>query len=546
MGFVTSADTINISCYLTTLGRQYYLSGETNSFEIKYFSLDDSDVNYNASAITKINGDKNILNSGEIPDLTGDKIGCINSIAAGIDLKYKIKTNVFDIGFIRNQYCDNFTLYKEVYIGNGKFQWQTEINSASCGFYFKSNPINVSKFKNNCTNGGVSEPYNVTIPLGAFTGNTQAIADQNAYDYLVLSAQTIANNNGICVYYPNQPISVYLVIRCNNNGSKSIVSVSNTNPSNLPNTDHSVLLIRNINDLNNVIFKSSISNNDANNIAMSYYTNIGNLSLENEFINFNCNLVSNYPVSQDLILNVIKCRSNFTITVPYLISGNTFNPLFTQFTSTVSITDAYNKALLYYSDPIHYQNLSQYINIDTSVISDLNIPLVEIRYVGEEYDNIHNIYYEKYDINTYLNSCSNYNGIDALGSSNQLDVIIPINIIDYNGIFNRSTGILYTTNYQIVLNNQTNQLANKVYVDNCTASAVNQITSCNSYIIGVNKNYYLIDDIDKNNLLIGNVNFDINNITYTPTYGSIYSIYDSIKVNVIDKNNNISSAIISN
>ena len=83
MGFIPSSTTQTLSAYLTQQGRKYILSGTKEQFQVAYFSLHDSDINYTiASNIISTN--YNNLPNGFVPDITGDISECIKSIAIGV------------------------------------------------------------------------------------------------------------------------------------------------------------------------------------------------------------------------------------------------------------------------------------------------------------------------------------------------------------------------------------------------------------------------------------------------------------------------------
>ncbi len=90
MGFVLSSPKIILNVYYTQVGREYLIKGTTEQSTINYFSLGDSDCNYNISQI-EILDSHNILPIGFVPNLTGDHIGCIKSVADGIGQKYYIE-----------------------------------------------------------------------------------------------------------------------------------------------------------------------------------------------------------------------------------------------------------------------------------------------------------------------------------------------------------------------------------------------------------------------------------------------------------------------
>jgi hypothetical protein len=83
MGFIPSSSTQTLSAYLTYQGRQYILSGTKEQFQVKYFSLHDSDINYNI-AKNIVSTKYNNLPNGFVPDITGDISECIKSIAKGV------------------------------------------------------------------------------------------------------------------------------------------------------------------------------------------------------------------------------------------------------------------------------------------------------------------------------------------------------------------------------------------------------------------------------------------------------------------------------
>jgi hypothetical protein len=83
MGFIPSSTTQTLSAYLTQQGRKYILKGTKEQFQVKYFSLHDSDVNY-AIGANIVSSNYNNLPNGFVPDITGDISECIKSIAEGI------------------------------------------------------------------------------------------------------------------------------------------------------------------------------------------------------------------------------------------------------------------------------------------------------------------------------------------------------------------------------------------------------------------------------------------------------------------------------
>ena len=83
MGFIPSSTTQTLSAYLTQQGRKYILSGTKEQFQVKYFSLHDSDIHYTIAS-NIVSSNYNNLPNGFVPDITGDISECIKSIAEGI------------------------------------------------------------------------------------------------------------------------------------------------------------------------------------------------------------------------------------------------------------------------------------------------------------------------------------------------------------------------------------------------------------------------------------------------------------------------------
>ena len=46
MGYIQQSNTKKIYAYLTQLGKEKIISGDTIDFQVKYFSLHDEDINY--------------------------------------------------------------------------------------------------------------------------------------------------------------------------------------------------------------------------------------------------------------------------------------------------------------------------------------------------------------------------------------------------------------------------------------------------------------------------------------------------------------------
>jgi len=82
MGYIPSADTVYATAYLTETGRRYLFNENNNRFDgagddlfqITKFALSDSDTNYQLS-------DAYLLESGDVPDVTGKAEGCLKATA---------------------------------------------------------------------------------------------------------------------------------------------------------------------------------------------------------------------------------------------------------------------------------------------------------------------------------------------------------------------------------------------------------------------------------------------------------------------------------
>lgn len=78
MGYIPSASSVYAVAYLTDIGRGYLFnknndrfdSNGDDLFEIKKFTLSDTDTNYKTSTL---------LDSGDVPDITGKSEGCLKA-----------------------------------------------------------------------------------------------------------------------------------------------------------------------------------------------------------------------------------------------------------------------------------------------------------------------------------------------------------------------------------------------------------------------------------------------------------------------------------
>lgn len=89
MGFIPQSNTKILYAYLTQLGRKYVLDGNKEDFQIEYFSLHDEDTNYQISSNFISGSTYNLLNSGDVPDFTGDSNSCLPSISEASTINIK-------------------------------------------------------------------------------------------------------------------------------------------------------------------------------------------------------------------------------------------------------------------------------------------------------------------------------------------------------------------------------------------------------------------------------------------------------------------------
>ncbi len=91
MGFVTNSDKITLNAFYTQKGRAFYLNGTDSDKKIKYFALGDSDTNYRTSS-TPVENEiyNNTLESGFVPDLSGNYDSCLKTVADGVENTFLI------------------------------------------------------------------------------------------------------------------------------------------------------------------------------------------------------------------------------------------------------------------------------------------------------------------------------------------------------------------------------------------------------------------------------------------------------------------------
>ena len=78
MGFISSGQSNGMIIYLTPKAIEYMMGKKSSSSDlsITYFSLGDSDANYNLNKP---------LGVGFVPDLSGDDLNCLGNIATDFD-----------------------------------------------------------------------------------------------------------------------------------------------------------------------------------------------------------------------------------------------------------------------------------------------------------------------------------------------------------------------------------------------------------------------------------------------------------------------------
>jgi hypothetical protein len=81
MGYIQKSGVKKLYAYLTQDGREKIITGNTIDFQVKYFTLHDDDINYQISSRLITAATYNTLQSGFIPDITGDIDNCLPVIS---------------------------------------------------------------------------------------------------------------------------------------------------------------------------------------------------------------------------------------------------------------------------------------------------------------------------------------------------------------------------------------------------------------------------------------------------------------------------------
>lgn len=415
MSFVSSSDTITIKAYLTKKGKQLYFNGDDEDIKVKYVTFGDSDINYFISSSINLNDLTNKPTSGFIPDLSGDDEKCIYNLSDGVDIKHKIKATPFKKDEIINQYCQPpYTLIEEISNGDGTSYFRKTENSPSCGFSYKSNIFSRSFIKQTCTGNSIGQSYTVSTTFGQFTGLTQSEADNKAIQYLNLSGQSIANQNGSCLFSSSPQQLTFEKNDCPNGGRPYVVST------------------------NQGQFTSLISQDDANNKALIYLSTNGQ-QIANQ--NGECKVLVNSTYVERFNSNVFKF--NNTPNQDLINVTITQNNLMNIIPSIGGIDDI---GVYFKLDNINYYNKNikiSFIIFNVSVLNN-NIIVLKNNSVSLNYDvtiiNNDRIVYDIYVPNYQMGDIINLKLKDNIGNpnslvwSNQFDRIITISeLIDiYN------------------------------------------------------------------------------------------------------------------
>lgn len=177
MGYVNSATTTTLTAKLTPLGRQKLIL--TNNNLISYFSLGDSDANYNASLP---------LTTGQVPS-DGGSIGPYNSVTNSVGQNVKIETVLIadNTGSLKKAVEPESSQLTTEYIAIG----QTTITGST---YIKTNVVNRNDVN---TDPLVNLFHSFNLPLNStddykFTGRTFAQGGYSDTTYSGLAQNQIA------------------------------------------------------------------------------------------------------------------------------------------------------------------------------------------------------------------------------------------------------------------------------------------------------------------------------------------------------------------
>jgi hypothetical protein len=155
MGYIQQSDVKKIYAYLTQLGKEKIISGDTIDFQVKYFSLHDDDINYIIAS--KLSGTTyNIPKSGFIPNITGDDNICLPAIS---DATFLEKNKLFDITSTTLEVKYKITPNKTVIYENDVVTFTIETENVDNGTVLNWSNIGTSiasDFVENIINGTVT------------------------------------------------------------------------------------------------------------------------------------------------------------------------------------------------------------------------------------------------------------------------------------------------------------------------------------------------------------------------------------------------------
>lgn len=124
MGFLTTSSTgTTIQAYLTQLGRDYLVFGNPNKLIFEYFSIGDSDYNYeNTTGKTENN---------LMPDFTGINDNCIISLSSNVDIKNNIPVTTGNTSVFLEPLLNSGSGFQKI---NVQFTGSTVVSGNSISF----------------------------------------------------------------------------------------------------------------------------------------------------------------------------------------------------------------------------------------------------------------------------------------------------------------------------------------------------------------------------------------------------------------------------
>lgn len=142
MGYIASSATITLRAFLTQKGRELLINGTDVDVTSAFFSLGDSDSNYNVDYG---------LEPGYVPDLSGDDSGCVRSVAENVGINY----NAIYLGELENR--KEVRLQKNTGVWTKKLRVLVHLDRMSRYFLFKS--IKNTSVNNNTLDSAQLSPF---------------------------------------------------------------------------------------------------------------------------------------------------------------------------------------------------------------------------------------------------------------------------------------------------------------------------------------------------------------------------------------------------